>query len=91
MARTVIPFGPQHKGEFTNRNGLKIHDPDPRGFSGAGVWYLDKESEDSDAPQYSLVGIQRAWDRRKKVLYVSKVETLVNLICRDYNITVPKA
>ena len=85
----LLPFGPKHGGDFHDKDGKIVPPIRPHGLSGAGVWYYDTETENSDNPVYSLLGIQHSYDEFYQVLIGTHISFLLNRILSDYALKLP--
>ncbi|MBI3766724.1 MAG: hypothetical protein HY277_09535 [Ignavibacteriales bacterium] len=83
----LLKHGPKQSTFTLNDHQAPTSPVDPRGLSGAGIWIFNPESENDDAPEYSLFGIQTSFYHTHDLLVSTAVEPLMKQIEQDYRVS----
>lgn len=75
------------KGIFLEA-GREIKNPNPEGFSGAGIWRVPPNPTEGSvwSPESSkLIGLQKSWLPRSRKLFGTQIPYWLNFVSSDYN------
>jgi len=86
--RLVIPYGEKWGGPFVDGNKIPRNPISPFGLSGCGLWHFDPETQDSDKPVYSLIGIQHSTVSSEGVLVCTPLDELIDRFSNHYGINI---
>jgi hypothetical protein len=82
----LLPYGPKRGGDFVDQEGNPTNPTNPQGMSGAGVWLFDPNSENSEEPKYSIIGVQHSYEPFYQVLVATRIDPLIAQIQKDYGL-----
>ena len=85
----VVIYGQKRGGILYDINKNPMEPTDPHGFSGCGLWLINSLDENDEKPNYSLVGILRAYDEFYQILLCTTADIVLNKIVENYKINIP--
>src|SRR3990167_6924917 len=67
-------------------SGQEVNNPNPEGLSGSGVWLVQPNPKENiwHPELFHLIGIQRAWNSKKRILKATQIKLWLDLIEKDY-------